>query len=156
MIKIMLKLLKYGIVIYLLIFFKNLYSETFFHNPVITVQKPDIVGMQEIQTAIDEHSSFAEQMDFFGSDNQEQLENQIEAHKKLKQDSATIDSYKQSLELGINQPAAIDIEPALPGLLNNKKERRQLRGVTPGFDSYNQNNFQQDPLPVPPAIIELE
>jgi capsule polysaccharide export protein KpsE/RkpR len=78
--KILFKILKYGIVIYLLIYFKNLYSETFTDSAVITMRTPDIIGIREIQGTIDDSLPFAKQLDLFNLNNQEELKNHIKSH----------------------------------------------------------------------------
>lgn len=106
MIKIALKLLKYGLVLYLMIFIKNLYSENINSAEIITVRTPDIIDLDDVSEVEEEEPIiFAETMEFYSPENQAKLKKQMEIMRQLNSGNgiSTIESYRDSLEQGLLQ-----------------------------------------------------
>ena len=157
-IRFFLKLLKYGIIIYLLIFFKNLYSETGVRNNIITVRTPDIIDISDLDNTFSDYPSFNDQMDFYNPENQQRLKDKIEQIKQAQQNVASIGTYKDSIEQGLNRDVYSHLEDSTPmSGSNHNNLARPLRGIGPESEAYNNLlSSENDITPVPPAIIPVE
>lgn len=74
MIKMLFKLAKYSLIIYLMICFKNLYSDSFRDDSVITVSEPYIIDINELNeqganSQYDDPTIFAEKMQNYSEEN---------------------------------------------------------------------------------------
>lgn len=112
MIKWTMKILKYAILIYLMMFIKNLYSETYHDNDIITVSMPEIIDIEDLQpesihSGSDRGSDeliYAERMAIaMGSHNfiSNQPANKAPSIKSKSHDSITSQDYRKFLEEGL-------------------------------------------------------
>lgn len=103
MIKILFKILKYALILYFMVFIKNLYSETFEDKSIITVSMPNIIDIDDLEDNLDDTMIFAEKMYRNSDEYQQALAQQQQLQQQSKQKYITANSYRKSLEHGLTE-----------------------------------------------------
>lgn len=119
MIRMLFKLFKFSLIIYLMICFKNLYSETFSDNNVVTVGGPNIIDINDLDElentndrVYDEEANqqtiFAEKLQHYSHNNQVKLKEKEKRLEEARKHIVTAEKYRELLEDGV-EPGGLAI-----------------------------------------------
>ncbi len=103
MIKMLFKLVKYSLIIYLMICFKNLYGKIDAVNQtnMININK---IYRQEDNPGRDQSVIFAEKMQYYSEENKKKLDEEKKRLKEAQNYVVTSKSYRETLEKGLINP----------------------------------------------------
>lgn len=174
--KVIFKVIIYGGIVLLLIYIKNLYSDSLYNAHVIAVSGPDIIDITELEkykttqeTNADQYMPlFAEQMDFYSHENQEKLKKKRELLEEMKSIMTNSGSYKDTLKQGLRENSSKLLEElkqqdgAIESLQDysslysqDKKTQEPLRKLRPVDPEPAPSTKNTGPQPVGPDIINL-
>lgn len=163
MTKIIFKVIIYGGIVLLLIYIKNIYSESLYNTPVVAASGPDIIDISDFEQNkniqepnIDQYTPlFAEQMDYYSHENQQKLKKKKELLEELRSLMTNTGSYKDTLKQGLRENSTQLLEELKQqeGAVESLRDYSGLYSQDQKIQVPQRKLLPVDPIPAPPKIV---